>query len=294
MLDTDGLPGVATTSADVRAPFAPWWPGQDAEPGDLLDSHRPPRLSLALADEAQTHAAQKMVTDHHYLGSPVDPRCSVFAYLILLGGHRIGCLIFGRPEATRVEDWYGDVEDKLAGRCRLSRWEVLNLARIYVAPIVQDGGAWCRPGMVPGFEDRQGRWHSCLTTKAILMALECVPVDYLLAFPPVFLDQPYHIQEILSYCDGRQPGHRGTLYRHASFRLERTNEQGLLTFAKTARRLSPGEDAWVRHFATHSLRSKRLRSQASAARVARQVPLLRSVSDWPAQHTQEEGCPKDA
>ncbi len=280
MLDTDLLPPVNTPSARAGTLLAPWWPErEDDDPCGPLAPERPPRLTLALANDEQTDWCQQLVAAQHYLSTPVDPRCSILAYIVRLSGCRIGCLIFGRPEATRVGDWYGDVEEKLAGRCRLSRWEVLNLARIYVDPLVQEGGAWCRPGIVPGFFDRHGRWHSCLTTKVILMALECVPVDYILAFPPVFLDQPYQIAEVLSYCDARHPGHRGAIYRNAGFRLERTNGQGLQTFAKPVRGLSPKEDAWVRHFATHALRSKRLRSQAAAERVARQVPLLRSLSD---------------
>jgi hypothetical protein len=250
------------------------WPDQDHVPFEPLNPQQPPRLSLALADDDQTNWAQNLVAAKHYLKTPVDARCNVLAYIVLLAGHRIGCLIFGRPESTRVGGWYGDVEEKLAGRCRLSRWEVLNLARIYISPVVQPGGAWCRPGIVPGFFDRHGLWHCCLTTRVILMALECVLIDYCLAFPPVFLDQPYQIAEILSYCDSTQPRHRGTVYRSAGFRLERTNAEGLQTFARPVRRLTQGEDAWVQYFATHSLRSKRYRSQNAAMHLAHQAALF--------------------
>src|SRR5205807_1073346 len=125
MLDTALLsPGDARSDSPATLP-APWWPTQNDEPFGPLDPQHPPRLALALADDGQTDWCQRLVVAHHYLHAPVDPRCNVLAYIVLLAGHRIGCLIFGRPEATRVGGWYGDVEEKLAGRCRLSRWEVL-------------------------------------------------------------------------------------------------------------------------------------------------------------------------
>ncbi len=81
-------------------------------------------LTLALADKAGLKWAQDTVTANHYIHRPVDVRCSPTAYLVLLNGERVGCLIFGRPEATRVNGWYGSVADKLAGRCTLTRWEI--------------------------------------------------------------------------------------------------------------------------------------------------------------------------
>lgn len=274
MLDTAMLRPVDATSASATPLFAPWWPGQDDEARGPLECEQPPRLSLALANDEQTEWCQQLVAAHHYLHTPVDPRCNVLAYIVLLGGHRIGCLIFGRPESTRVGGWYGDVEDKQAGRCRLSRWEVLNLARIYLRPIVQEGGAWCRPGIVPGFTDRKQAWRSCLTSTVINISLECVITDYILAFPAVFLEQPYQIAEVLSYCDATHPGHRGIIYQHAGFRLERINDRALQTYARAVRPLTQGEDAYVRYFATHSLRSKRYRSQYAGALAARQVALF--------------------
>jgi hypothetical protein len=275
MLDTDLLPPVNTPSARAGTLLAPWWPErEDDEPCGPLAAERPPRLTLALANDEQTDVCQQLVTAQHYLHAPVDPRCNVLAYIVLLGRHRIGCLIFGRPEATRVGGWYGDPEEKLAGHCRLSRWEILNLARIYIAPIAQEGGAWCRPGLVPGFFDRSGCWHSCLTTTVIRMAIECVLVDYLVCFAPVFLDQPYAIAEVLSYCDQTQPGHRGVIYQSAGFRLQRTNVRGLQTYAIPVRPLTQGEDAYIRYVATYSLRSRRLRAQVAAERVAQQVALF--------------------
>jgi hypothetical protein len=216
-----------------------------------------PRLSLALADDAQTRLANEIVTRHHYLRSPVDGRCSLLAYLVILGGKPVGCLIFGRPEASRVGGWYGDVAEKTAGKCRLSRWEVLNLSRVWIDPIAQEGGPWYSPEILPGFSDRHGAFHSTLATTVIEMALETVVLDYLVSFPPVDTAEPYQIAEILSYC-ARQ--HKGTIYQESGFRLERQNSRGLRTYARPVRPLTPGEDAYIRFLAEHSPRSKHYRA----------------------------------
>jgi hypothetical protein len=83
-------------------------------------------VSLALANQKGLRWAQQQVATYHYLRRPVDPRCRPLAYLVLLDGERVGCLIFGRPEATRVSGWYGSVEDVAAGRCPLTRWQVID------------------------------------------------------------------------------------------------------------------------------------------------------------------------
>jgi len=67
---------------------------------------------------------------------PVDVRCSPVAYLVLDGKTRVGCLIFGRPQAQRVSGWYGDVADVQASRCRLSRWPIVCLSRVWLEPSV--------------------------------------------------------------------------------------------------------------------------------------------------------------
>ncbi len=82
-------------------------------------------LSLILAGEAGLCWAQAQVRHHHYLHAPVDVRCRPLAYLVMLFGNPVGCLIFGRPEATKVTGWYGSVEDVQAGTCPLTRWQIL-------------------------------------------------------------------------------------------------------------------------------------------------------------------------
>src|SRR5437762_5108736 len=167
-----------------KAPALVLWE-QAMETIEIQKEQGRPRLSLALANDAQIKLVNETVTRYHYLHAPVDARCSLLAYLVLLGGHRIGCLVFGRPEATRVGDWYGDVKDKETGKCRLSRWEVLNLARIWLDPVAQENGAWYSPDLLPGFFDRQKRFHSRLATTVLAMALASVVVDYIVSYPPV-------------------------------------------------------------------------------------------------------------
>lgn len=225
-----------------------------------------PALSLLLADDAQTRWASRMVSQYHYLNAPVDPRCSALTYIVTLGGQYIGILTFGRPEATSVSEWYGSVLQKQRGECRLSRWEILNLARVWLSPSVQIGGLWYSPDILPGFSDRHGNFQSSLATTVIRMALEAVVVDYLIQFVPIWTDEPYQIREIISYCDPRY--HRGVVYQQAGFRMVRENSRGLQTYMTTVRELSQGEDAYVRDLAAHSPRSKRYRRQQMIKDVA--------------------------
>lgn len=237
--------------------YSLWGPDQEQPTPLTSPTTGRPALSLALADNAQTRWANTMVTRYHYLRAPVDIRSKPLAYLVLLGGRKVGCLIFGRPEATRTGTWYGDVADKEVGRCRFSRWELLNLSRVWLDPAVQQGGFWYSPDLLPGFYDRQGIFHSSLASTVIAMALDCVVVDYLIAFQPVDVREPYQIAEVLSYCSVR---HKGIIYQQSGFRLERENRQGLQTYARPVRPLTQGEDAYIRYLAEHSPRSRRYRA----------------------------------
>ncbi|KPV46424.1 hypothetical protein SE17_43330, partial [Kouleothrix aurantiaca] len=180
-----------------------------------------------------------------YLHTPVDSRCSPFAYLIELErdpAGPVGCLIFGRPEATRCYDGgltYGSLADVERGRAQYDRWEVLNLARVYLLPSVQAGGKRYNSHYLPGYTDRRGVWHSTLASSAIQQALASIGADYLLQRPPCFPDEPYEIKVVLSYCDTTR--HKGTIYRAAGFALARTNERGIETWYTGAGALSSYE-----------------------------------------------------
>lgn len=201
----------------------------------------------------EVDAAQRLVVREHYLHKRVDPRCSVEGYAVHTVGRFVGVLLLGRPQATACYPWYGSVSDVATGRASVTRWQVLNLARVYFDPCVQPGGALHCPGAIPGFHDRRGLWRSTLGSSAIEALADRVVLDYLLARPPCFLEEPYELRWLLSYCDTRL--HRGALYVAAGFELVRTNENGVQTWRLPLRPLTSEEDASVRSAAALSARS---------------------------------------
>lgn len=213
-------------------------------------------LALQLADKSGLGWAQEQVTAYHYLHRPIDTRCSILAYLVMFGNERVGCLMFGRPEAQRCNGWYGSVEDVLAGTCRLTRWQVLNLARVWLHPSIQFGGEQFIPNAA---------------TIVIAQALRRVPFDYLASRPPCFLDEPYEIRECLSYCDSRI--HAGVIYRAANFTLARENARGIQTYVRPLRRLTHAERREIICISEVNERSKRYRALRAVAEI-RQTALF--------------------
>ena len=225
------------------------------------------QLELMLADRAGLAAAQDAVAAYHYLRAPVDSRCSPVAYLVALAQEKVvGCLIFGRPEATRCYTGnltYGSQADVERERATFDRWEVLNLARVWLDPRIQRGGRWCRPDLLPGFRDRRGVWRSSAASWCIQEALSTIGYDYLTQRPPVFPDEPYEIKAVLSYCDTRQ--HKGKIYEAAGFTLARRNEAGIETwFTQDVAPLSRYEHDQIRKAAWRSPRSIHLRARRAA------------------------------
>lgn len=202
---------------------------------------------------------QSVVTQHHYLKRPVDPRCSVEGFCVRSNDIPVGCLLFGRPEATRCSDWYGSVEDVIQGRCEVTRWQVLNLARVWLTPDVQRDGCLFSPYWLPGYTDRRGEFRSTLASTAVGMALDAVVVDYLVQRPPCFPEEPYELRYCLSYCDSSV--HRGTLYQAAGFELYRTNGRGIQTWRKLLRPLASEENEQVLQASERSIRSRRYRER---------------------------------
>jgi hypothetical protein len=220
--------------------------------------------------------AQATVAAEHYLHTPVDSRCSVEGYSVHISAipdraGPLGYLLFGRPEATRCGNWYGSVEDVLQQRTEVTRWQVLNLARVWLSPLVQGsppnawrGGLYYDPEHIPGFVDRQGRFRSTLASTALAEVVARVGYDYLMARPPCFLDEPYQIEWLLSYCDTRL--HRGVIYQAAGFELYRTNDRGIQTWRKRLPPLTLEQDAAVRLAAECSPRSRQYRARRAAPR----------------------------
>jgi hypothetical protein len=199
-------------------------------------------LHLELANKIGLKWAQEQVTAHHYLHKPVDVRCSPIAYSIMLQDEPIGCLIYGRPESTKVNGWYGSVEDVASGKCRITRWQVLNLARVWLHPRVQHDGE---------------NYITNAATWVIAQSLRRVVYDYLIEKPPVWMQEPYEIREVLSYCDTRI--HHGTLYKASNFHLVRTNGKGIETYARSVRRLTHAEKRQIAERSQENKRCQKLR-----------------------------------
>lgn len=219
---------------------------------------------------------QQRIADDHYLHARVDCRSRPLIYLAhhqatrgaaaAAGPRCIAILIFNRPESTCCYSGgltYGSQDDVRAGRAAYDRWEVINLARVWVHPYFQRGGHYCDPDEgLPGFVDRSGVWRSTLASTLIRAALERVRLDYLLSYPPCYLDEPYQLRACLSYCDTNL--HRGTIYRAAGFALARTNARGIETHWTPLAALTDEANAQVRQRSEQHGRSRRYRAQRGA------------------------------
>jgi hypothetical protein len=177
--------------------------------------------------------------------------------------YSVGWLIVGRPEATRCYDGaltYGSLKDRRDGRCHFDRWEMLNLARVWLHPNVQIGGIFYRPDLLPGYTDRRGVWRSTVASYVINLLTECVGYDYLIDHLPCFPDEPYEIKALLSYCDTSV--HRGTIYRAAGWRLARINDRGIETYCTTnVTPLTSYQRDMIEKRVGQSFRSRRYRAQ---------------------------------
>jgi hypothetical protein len=202
-------------------------------------------LTLQVADRRGLAWAQDQVSEHHYLHAPVDPRCSPFAYIVECGHERVGCLIFGRPQATACYTGkltYGSSDDVLSGKARYDRWEILNLARVWLDPRIQQGGSQHIPRAA---------------SMVIKSALGSIGYDYLMARPPVDCAFPYQVRCILSYCDTRI--HTGYIYMVSRFKLAKTNDDGIQTWMKPIPPIGEEQSATIRRLCDQSQRSKRIR-----------------------------------
>jgi hypothetical protein len=206
-------------------------------------------LQLLVADKVGLQWAQEQVIAHHYLHKPVDVRCSPLAYLISYQEKPVGCLIYGRPESQKVNDWYGSVGDILTGKCYLSRWQILNLARVWLHPSIQQNGE---------------HYIANAATWVIAQSLRRVVYDYLIEKPPVWIEEPYEIREVLSYCDTRI--HHGTLYKASNFQLRRANKKGIETYARTVRRLTHAEKREIAARSQADKRCQKLRLERAIER----------------------------
>lgn len=145
------------------------------------------KLNIRLGSDFDLAEAQDTVTRYHYLRTPVHYRARPMAYIVDLDGWDCGLIIAGLPHATRCRGWWG-----YPGLP--TQWQVVDLCRIWLDPVIQAGGRSCRPDLVPGFTDRRGRWQSAAASWAVRQVLNRIQTDRVSLWPPVYLDQPYHIR----------------------------------------------------------------------------------------------------
>lgn len=223
-----------------------------------------PAVNLERLDARGLAWAQATVREQHYRRCPVPGRACPEGWAVRLGEvGRVGCLIVGRPQATVCRPWYGSVEEARAGVVECTRWEVLNLARVWLSPDVQPGGRWHGPGWLPGYTDRRGVFRSTLASAAIALLAGEVGAGYLRSRPPVYLDEPYEVRWLLSYCDTRH--HKGTIYRASGFELHRTNRDGLQTWRLPLRPLTTAEHEAIARASAADQRAWRFRALRRAA-----------------------------
>ena len=164
-------------------------------------------LTIELStEEANTLWAQRRCIDDHYLHKVVSPKARPMLYVINYGAWRVGLVIVSHPHAPRCAGWWG-----YPGLP--TQWQVVDICRIWLDPVIQVGGRWCEFGRVPGYIDRHHRFRSTAATWAIHQVLARVQSDRVRLYPPVYPDEPYHIRLAISYHDPQY--HRGTIYRQS-------------------------------------------------------------------------------
>lgn len=164
------------------------------------------RLTMRLGDDDDLEYAQRTVERRHYLHQRVDRRARPMAYMVEWKQMRVALVMVGIPHATRNKNWWG-----YAGLP--TQWQVLDMCRIWIDPDFQRGGCMCSPDNVPGYMDRHGVFRPTTATWMIQSVLDRVQRDRISLWPPVLLEQPYHIELMISYHDPQY--HRGTIYRES-------------------------------------------------------------------------------
>jgi len=204
-------------------------------------------LIIEPANKEQLKWAQEQVILHHYRHTAVDPRCRPFAYIVWLSAEPVGCLIYGRPQATRCYTGkltYGSYQDVQARKARFDRWEILNLARVWLSPSIQRDGSEYVP-------------HAA--SLVIRESMKRIGFDYLMQAPPVDCAFPYQIRCIMSYCDTKY--HSGWIYMASRFKYSHKNDDGKVTYMKVIPGLTDQQDAYIQCLAEMNSRSQRIRAK---------------------------------
>lgn len=175
------------------------------------------QLTIRLGNKTDLRWAQGIVTEHHYLHQPVHNQARPMVYVLNHDGRRVGLVMVGSHHVTRHRGWWG-----YPGLP--TQWQVVYLCRIWLSPQVQAGGELAMPGIIPGFVDRKGVFRSTVATWLIHEVLARVQEDRVSLWPPVYLDEPYHIRLVTSYSDPAY--HKGTIYKLAGAEPMYTDKDG--------------------------------------------------------------------
>jgi hypothetical protein len=152
------------------------------------------------------------IEECHYLHRWPDPRSEPFGYCLSLDGQTsaadgrpFGAVVFKLLQHKRQQGLFG-----YPGLP--TQWQVLDLARVWIHPDLQ-AYAWMGT-------DRSGRLRLMdlnAFSRMTSAAIRRVQRDWLEWHGVRYLDEPYHIELIVSYCD--RTHHQGTGYKAAGFTL---------------------------------------------------------------------------
>ncbi len=225
----------------------------------MQDGQPAVRLVLQLALTAEEREwVRRICREKHYKRQEVHGRARPVSYLVvreegwlLADGtfrveqrERVGILVFARMQSSRCKGWYGNSKDVACKWAKQTQWEMLVLSRCWLDPRIQ----------------KQGEWYIPKAASLIIKkSLESIGYHYLLLRPPAYLDRPFEIKEVISYCDRER--FLCMMYWFARFRLVRENEAGLRTYARA---LPPLTDGQRRHI----LEASRLDKAARQKRLA--------------------------
>lgn len=215
-------------------------------------------LQLALTAEERDWV-RHICREEHYKRQEVHGRARPVSYLVvreegwLLADEtfhveqreRVGILVFARMQSSRCKGWYGNSKDVAHKWAKQTQWEMLVLSRCWLDPRIQKKGIWHIPKA------------ASLITKC---SLRTIGYDYLLLKPPAFIDRPFEIKEVISYC--QRDRFDCMLYWFSRFKLVRKNDDGLRTYAHA---LPPLTDGQRRHILEASRLDKTARKKRTAS-----------------------------
>lgn len=167
-------------------------------PGAGANSNDMTYAVIRATDMGLLAAVRRHCELYHYLRRYPDPRSLPFGYALVVDdelhatdGRLYGLLVFKKPQHHKQRHLFGYPGLPTA-------WQVLDLARVWIHPCLQQPGR-------------------NVFSQMVALALRRVQRDWLDHHPPRFPARPYHIRLIISYADLRH--HAGTAYRASNFKL---------------------------------------------------------------------------